>query len=210
MVKRYTLTMAIFTLAFIGTLAVFAENGTDYSNIATNNQVHIQTGNPSRSAIQSNDIFQDQLRQMQQMQNRMSKRINNTFNDPFFKQAAFNSPKMSPPLVANSNYPQIKYFVKDNNYVAQFIVPGMDKKDIKIELKANILTVSGKAEKIEQTTKGQSSSNYSHTNEFTQSIRVPNDADTAKISSDYKNGVLTITMPKNPEKESKSQIIPIN
>jgi HSP20 family protein len=207
MVKRHTITMASIAIIFMGALALFADN----SNTEPN-QVQIQSSSPSQNFgnMQSSDIFKDQLKQMQQMQNRMQQSMKSTFNDPFFKNPAFNSSNMSIPRVAHGNYPQIKYFEKNNAYIAQFVVPGISKKDIKIELKNHILNVSGKGEEASQAKDKSSSSSYSYTNEFSQSIRVPNDVDAAKISSDYKDGILTITMPKNESKDVESQIIPIN
>ena len=204
MIKKTTLVMAASILVYVGTTAVFAENAPD-------NQIQIQTSNPTQNIgnIKPNAAFHGQLEQMKEMQTRMQKSMDNAFNDPIFKQARFNVDNLSIPDIDNSDYPMIKFFKKDNNYITQFIIPGINKKNIKIELKNNILTVSGNEEKTSQTTDNNISSS-SYTNSFTRAIKMPDDADTSKITTDYKNGVLTITTPKKPESESKTTIIPID
>ena len=208
MIKKSTLAMAASLLLYMGTTAVFAENAPD-------NQIQIQTSNPAQNFdnIKPNTAFHGQLEQMKEMQTRMQKSMDNAFNDPIFKQSRFNIDNLSIPDIDNSDYPKIKYFKKDNNYITQFIIPGINKKNIKIELKNNILTVSGNEEKTSQTTDNNNNinnSSSSYTNSFTRAIKMPDDADTSKITTDYKNGVLTITTPQKPESESKTTIIPID
>ena len=210
MIKKFTQTMTICTFVFICSLTTYASDETAKRN--TEKQIQMSTSIPSQNFnnIQSDKTFQNQLNQMHQMQNYMNENIKHTLSDPFFSQGALNNQNISIPQFARVNYPQIKYFEKNNEYTTQLIVPGMNKKNIKIELKNNILTVSGNAKKQEQTTKENHVSNYSYTNNFSQSIRIPHDVDVTKISSNYKDGVLTITLPKSKVKETTSQIIPID
>ena len=209
MLKRYTLKMTACALVFIGAITAFAAN----DNNSNSDQIQIQnaTSQPTgMTAQQMNSPFADQIKQMMDMQKDMNQRIQNTMKDPFFSNGPIASPNLNSMDRNFSSYPQMKYYVKDNNYVVQFVVPGMNKKDIKIELNNDVLTVSGNSHKAEQNKDKNSQSSYSYTNQFTQSIRVPNDADTSKITSKYDNGILTISIPKNPEKSSKTQVIPIN
>ena len=85
-------------------------------------------------------------------------------------------------------------------------VPGFDKKDINIKLEKGILTVSGeiKNEKKEEDVK------YLHreitSKKFSRSFRLGDNIDEEKIDASYKNGLLTITLPKTEEKELFKQI----
>ena len=75
-------------------------------------------------------------------------------------------------------------------------IPGSDKKSIKIDVKDNILTVEAKTIKNES----KKSEDYIHkeifSGVFSRSITLPKDADTSDLKSDYKDGVLKITIPK--------------
>ena len=83
----------------------------------------------------------------------------------------------------------------------------MDKEGISITLRNNILTVSGK----NQQSKTQNNNNFIESNfsQFTQSIAIPSDVNTSKITSNYNNGILTIVLPKTSDQQT-SQNVNIN
>ncbi len=82
-------------------------------------------------------------------------------------------------------------------------VPGMEKDDIDIEVKDNVLTISG--EKKEEV-KSEDSTFYRRERrfgKFSRSISLPNDINVDGIDAEYKNGVLTLTLPKTEEAKPK-------
>jgi len=75
--------------------------------------------------------------------------------------------------------------------------PGMDSKEFEISLREETLTIKG--EKKQEKVEGEE--NY-HLVErrygtFTRSILLPQEVESDKISASYKNGVLTVTVPKS-------------
>jgi len=84
-------------------------------------------------------------------------------------------------------------------------LPGVDKKDIKVDLKDHVLTLSGERS-YENEVKED---NYYHRErsfgKFQRSFRLPVNLDPDKIKADYKDGVLKIDIPK-PEEEKPKQI----
>jgi len=88
-------------------------------------------------------------------------------------------------------------------------LPGMDEKDIILSLDNHVLTIKGER-KREQTEENknyylkESSSGY-----FSQAVRLPKNIDESKIDAVFKNGVLTITVPKLPDKEDTAKKIPV-
>lgn len=78
-------------------------------------------------------------------------------------------------------------------------VPGVDKNDIKINLVGDVLTITGekKSEVIDE------KKNYYRTERrygsFTRSFTLPSEVVIDKISAEYKEGVLNITLPKTEE-----------
>lgn len=88
-------------------------------------------------------------------------------------------------------------------------LPGMDEKDIDVSLGDGVLTIRGerKAEKEEEK-KGYFLSERSY-GSFYRSIPLPPGADTDKAEAKFKNGVLTITLPKTPEAREKVRKIAV-
>ena len=95
--------------------------------------------------------------------------------------------------------PPIEVWVDNNEkkYHLSIALPGMDPKDLQIDLQGNNLTVSGE-HKSEAEKKG---ANYLEREfslgRFERLITLPEGIDTEKISAEYNNGVLEISAPLN-------------
>lgn len=87
----------------------------------------------------------------------------------------------------------------DKGYLISIDMPGIEKKDIKLETAANRIIVTGER-KEETETKEKSKHSYA---QFKQSYQLPEDADLDKIDAVLKNGVLKLTVPKNGKKVVK-------
>ncbi|MDN5951640.1 MAG: Hsp20/alpha crystallin family protein, partial [Loigolactobacillus coryniformis] len=85
-------------------------------------------------------------------------------------------------------------------------LPGVDKKDLKIDYQNNILTVSAKNEQNtdERDENDQLVHRERRYGQFSRQYQLPN-VDQAKITAKYNDGVLTITLPKSAE-ATKHQI----
>ena len=86
-------------------------------------------------------------------------------------------------------------------------VPGMDKKDININLSDGLLTITG--EKKHE--KKEDSENYHHVErrygKFSRTLRLPVEVEAGKVDATYKDGVLNITLPKSePVKPKKIEV----
>jgi HSP20 family protein len=93
-------------------------------------------------------------------------------------------------------------------------MPGMDKNDIDITLKGNVLTIKGER-KVEEETKDQEGKvirKERRFGSFARSFTVPGDIKPEDIKTSYENGVLTIVVPKEkpkPEKQEKETKIKV-
>ena len=75
-------------------------------------------------------------------------------------------------------------------------VPGIDEKDIKVEVENNVLTVHGER-KLEKDIKEENFRRMErHYGAFSRSFTLPSTVDPEKIEADYTHGVLAIQMPK--------------
>ena len=97
----------------------------------------------------------------------------------------------------------------ENNYELEVEMPGVDKKDVNLELKDGYLTISSKVEKNsdEKDKKG----NYIRRERFygssSRSFYVGNDIKEHDINASMQNGVLNIVIPKKqPEIEQTKKI----
>lgn len=95
----------------------------------------------------------------------------------------------------------------DKKYQIDLSAPGFDKKDFKIEVNDNTLTISNeqKEEKKEED-KSYSRREFYYCN-FSRSFILPETADSSKIGAEYKNGILEISIPKKEKAENPARLI---
>ena len=86
-------------------------------------------------------------------------------------------------------------------------VPGMDPKEIKISLQDHILTISGERKKEEEEKDQRFYRIERSYGIFTRSIRLPMPVEEHRVAATFKNGVLTISIPK--AEASKGIFVPI-
>ncbi len=97
----------------------------------------------------------------------------------------------------------------DKEYVVKAEIPEMKKEDIKINVKDDMLTVSGerKYEKEEKDTKYHRVERAYGS--FMRSFTLPDDADASKVSAEYKDGVLNVHLPKSEKAKPKTTEVKI-
>lgn len=89
-------------------------------------------------------------------------------------------------------------------------VPGMEAKDIDIEVSDNVLHVSGER-KEEHEEKGKTWHRIERrTGSFSRTIPLPCAVRDDKAKADYSNGVLTVTLPKSEEAKTHKVKVSVN
>jgi len=97
----------------------------------------------------------------------------------------------------------------DNAVIIEAELPGMDEKDIELTLQENILTLKGEKKREEETKKKNcyiSERSYGH---FQRSLQLGSGVDAEHVDAAFKNGVLTINIPKLEPEQSKARTISI-
>ena len=98
--------------------------------------------------------------------------------------------------------PALDLYQNTDNVIAIVELPGMRKEDIDISLHDGMLTISGERE-----TSASNGENAERTERFSgkfrRSITIPTRVDAGKVSATYKDGILTITLPKAEEAKPK-------
>jgi HSP20 family protein len=86
-------------------------------------------------------------------------------------------------------------------------LPGVEQKDIAVSLQEGMLTIKGEKE----AEKEEKDKRYHRVERsygaFFRSIRLPAAVDASKVAAAFKDGVLTVTLPKAPE--AKGTTIPV-
>ena len=99
--------------------------------------------------------------------------------------------------------PAVDIFETENELVVKADLPDVNEKDIDVRVENNMLTVRGErkfGEKAEKENYLRVERTYGT---FSRSFRLPNTVNNETIQADYKNGVLTVTLPKRAESKPK-------
>jgi HSP20 family protein len=98
--------------------------------------------------------------------------------------------------------PALDLYQDNDNVIAVVELPGMRKEDIEISLHDGSLTISG--EKKSQTFNGEKAERTEqYVGKFRRSITLPTRVDANKVSATYRDGILTVTLPKAEEAKPK-------
>ncbi len=93
----------------------------------------------------------------------------------------------------------------NDNVMVRAEIPGMNKEDIKVSVRNNVLTISGER-KQEKEMKNKTYHRVERSyGKFSRTITLPSEVETDKIKASYKDGVLMVTLPK-PESKKPKQI----
>jgi HSP20 family protein len=104
--------------------------------------------------------------------------------------------------------PSVDIFETPNELVVKADLPEVDEKDIDVRVENNLLTIRGER----KFDKSVSEDNYLRIERtygtFSRSFSLPNTVNPESIRAEYKNGVLTVNLPKR--EESKPRQVKVN
>ena len=108
-----------------------------------------------------------------------------------------------------STFPTADVVEGETDYRITAELPGMSEKDVEISLAGDVLTLKG--EKKEERDE-KAPNRYVSERRFgslQRTFALPEDADPEKIDAGFKNGVLTVTLPKRPDAQAKQRRIEV-
>lgn len=114
------------------------------------------------------------------------------FDDPFFTKAD------------KHPMPMMKTDIREgeNNYIIDVDLPGFDKKDIKIDVEDGYLNINASMSSSEdEEEKGIFIRRERYSGECSRSFYVGEDVESEDIKATFKNGILTLEIPKVDEKK---------
>jgi HSP20 family protein len=119
--------------------------------------------------------------------------LSNFFDEDFF------------PVLTNKTNVMPAVNIKENekNYTLEFAVPGIEKKDLKIDINEDVLTISSETKnESEDERDGYKRKEFSYTS-FCRSFYIPENVNRDKIGASYKDGILIVEIPKQEEDKNK-------
>jgi HSP20 family protein len=121
--------------------------------------------------------------------------LNSLFESPFW--SAFGRARQ----LFSGWSPALDLYQNNNNIIAVVELPGMRKEDIEISLHDGTLTIAG--EHKSETANGEAERSERYVGKFRRSITLPARVDANKVSATYRDGILTVTLPKAEEAKPK-------
>jgi HSP20 family protein len=103
--------------------------------------------------------------------------------------------------------PNVNISESENAYVIELAAPGLKKEDFQINLKKDTLSVWAEVKTQEtETAKDFTRKEFDYSS-FARSFNLPDSADGEKITAEYKDGILNITINKKDDSKLQKEIV---
>jgi HSP20 family protein len=132
----------------------------------------------------------------------LQREMNRLFDDTFrnFGVAPFSG--------ASAGWPSVEVAETDKAVRVTAELPGLEDKDIELRVENNVLTLKGeKRTEIQDKDKRYSERYYGR---FERSLSLPSEVDDEHAEATFKNGVLSVTLPKTDRAREATKRIPIS
>jgi len=130
---------------------------------------------------------------------------------PFYMPNLFDDDFLPTLSSRTSSMPAVNIREDEKNYILDLAIPGMDKKDLKIDISDDVLTISSESkEENSEERDGYKKKEFNYSS-FCRSFYIPENVNREKIGANYKDGILTVSLPKmEEEKKNLSRQISIS
>jgi HSP20 family protein len=129
--------------------------------------------------------------------------LNNLFELPFWADSERQGQLLS------GWSPALDLYQSHDNVVAVVELPGMRKEDIEISLHDGTLTISGER-KLQSDNGEEAERSERYIGKFRRSIAIPARVEANKVAATYRDGILTVTLPKAEEAKPKQIKVNVN
>lgn len=114
------------------------------------------------------------------------------------------------PSIFNSDWyrtsPLVNIKDANDSYQIEMAAPGFNKENFSVKVEDNILTISATQNDEKQTEGEKYTRKEFHYQSFTRSFTLPKKIDSSKITANYENGILKVTLPKPEEEKTKGAL----
>jgi HSP20 family protein len=106
---------------------------------------------------------------------------------------------------ATTGWPQLEIEQQDDRIRVVAELPGVDEKDVELTIEDGVLSLAGEKRSERKDESGYSERSYGR---FERRIALPSNIDEDACKADFRNGVLTVTIPRAAEK-ARGRRIPL-
>jgi HSP20 family protein len=99
--------------------------------------------------------------------------------------------------------PAIDIYEDKENFVVKAELAGMKKEDIEVTLHEGTLSIAGERKTEKKVDEAGLYRSERYVGRFQRAVTLPTPVDGAKVKAEYKDGVLTVTLPKTEEAKPK-------
>jgi HSP20 family protein len=105
--------------------------------------------------------------------------------------------------------PAVDIAEKEKEYEITAELPGLEENNVEVKFADGLLTIKGEKREEKEEKKKDYYLSERRFGSFQRSFQVPDGVDADKIAASFKNGVLTVILPKSPEAQKKEKKIAI-
>jgi HSP20 family protein len=105
--------------------------------------------------------------------------------------------------------PAVDLIEKPDSFQITAELPGMDEQSIDVKCTGDLLTIKGEKKDEREEHEGGYYLSERRFGSFQRSFRIPDNVDPQKIDATFKNGVLTLTLPKTKEFQQNEKKISV-
>jgi HSP20 family protein len=126
----------------------------------------------------------------------------NTLRDEMGRLFDFSFPSRDTGLFGGWS-PALDVYDDKDSFVVKVELPGMKKEDISLSLHDGALTISGERSHERKNDSGETFRSERYFGKFQRSVALPALVDSSKVTASYKDGILTVELPKSEEAKPK-------
>jgi HSP20 family protein len=132
----------------------------------------------------------------------VSARLNRIFGRPLIRSESGNE------MLAVADWaPSVDISETDTAYLIKGEIPGVKKEDVKVSIEDGMLTIQGER-KQEKEEKGKKFHRVECSyGSFMRSFQMPDDADENKVTAEFKDGMINVTLAKSAKAQQKAKTI---
>lgn len=149
----------------------------------------------------------DPFRELEQLHREID-RLFNGFGDRW--PAPFSRFSFLPGLSARS-YPLLNVLDEGEAYHVDALAPGIDPETLKVSVVSNELIIEGEKTAVDKDVKAEAYHRSERsTGRFVRSLTLPCEIDGEKVQAEYRNGLLSITLPKAEDARPRQIAVSFN
>lgn len=116
----------------------------------------------------------------------------------------FNDAFTRPVSMTGSSVPAIDLYQTNDTVVVKAALPGFAADDVQISVSGDVLTLRGEYKQESEQKEATYHVHEQQYSSFERAIMLPTEVQTDKAVADFKNGILTVTLPKSEQVKPKT------